>query len=170
MAPGFDDAYKAVGLLTLSVVAFGVSTVVMAGISIMRRTKVLAVLAVLAAALNIGLNFALIPPYGMLGAAVATVVAYVALTLAHYRVAQHYYATPYEPGRVLTAIALATGFGILGVVPLGPTAVAVAVKLLALGAFVVLLRVFRVVDRDEVARMRSLLGGLARLRAAQARA
>ena len=69
---------------------------------------------------------------------------------------------------MLTAIALATGFGILGVVPLGPTAVAVAVKLLALGAYVVLLRVFRVVDRDEVARMRSLLGGLARLRAAQA--
>jgi O-antigen/teichoic acid export membrane protein len=142
--------------------------VVMAGISIMRRTKVLAVLAVLAAVLNIGLNFALIPPYGMLGAAVATVAAYAALTMAHYRVAQHYYRTPYEPGRVLTAIALATGFGILGVVPLGPTAVAVAVKILALGAYVLLLRVFRVVDRDEVARMRSLLGGLARLRAAQA--
>ena len=168
VAPGFDEAYEAVGLLTLSVVAFGVSTVVMAGISIMRRTKVLAVLAVLAAALNIGLNFALIPPYGMLGAAVATTVAYVALTLAHYRIAQHYYATPYEPRRVLTAIALATAFGILGVVPLGPTAAAVAVKLLALGAFFVLLRVFGVVEPDEVARVRSLLGGLARLRAAQA--
>jgi O-antigen/teichoic acid export membrane protein len=134
----------------------------------MRRTKVIAVLAVLAAALNIGLNFALIPPFGMLGAAVATAVAYVALSLAHYRIAQHYYKTPYEPGRVLTTITLATGFGILGVVPLGPTAVAVVVKLLALGAFVVLLRVFRVVDPDEVARVRSLLGGLARLRAAQA--
>jgi O-antigen/teichoic acid export membrane protein len=168
VAPGFDDAYKAVGLLTLSVVAFGVSTVVMAGISIMRRTKVLAVLAVGAAALNIGLNFALIPPFGMLGAAVATAVAYVALTLVHYRVAQHYYATPYEPRRVVTAIALATGFGVLGVVPLGPTAVAVVIKLFALGAFVLLLRVFRVVDPDEVARVRSLLGGLARLRAAQA--
>jgi hypothetical protein len=92
----------------------------------------------------------------------------VALTLVHYRVAQHYYATPYEPRRVVTAIALATGFGVLGVVPLGPTAVAVVIKLFALGAFVLLLRVFRVVDPDEVARVRSLLGGLARLRAAQA--
>jgi O-antigen/teichoic acid export membrane protein len=167
VAPGFDDAYKAVGLLTFSVVAFGVSTVVMAGISIVRRTRVLAVLAVAAAALNIGLNFVLIPPFGMVGAAVATAVAYAVLAGLHYYVAQGYYPTPYEPIKVLAAIGLAGAVGILGVVPLGPLAVAVAVKLLALAGYLVLLRICGVVAADEVARMRTLLGGLARVREAQ---
>jgi O-antigen/teichoic acid export membrane protein len=167
VAPGFDDAYKAVGLLTFSVVAFGVSTVVMAGISIVRRTRVLAVLAVAAAALNIGLNFVLIPPFGMVGAAVATAVAYAVLAGLHYYVAQGYYPTPYEPIKVLAAIGLAGAVGILGVVPLGPLAVAVAVKLLALAGYLVLLRICGVVAADEVARIRTLLGGLARVRGAQ---
>ena len=128
VAPAFDDAYKAVGLLTFSVVAFGVSTVVMAGISIVRRTKVLALLAGVAAAINIGLNFVLIPPFGMVGAAVATAVAYAVLAALNFQVAQRYYRTPYELQKVLTALGLASVVGILGVVPLGPAPVAILVK------------------------------------------
>ena len=101
-------------------VAFGVSTVVMAGISIVRRTKVLALLAGVAAAINIGLNFVLIPPFGMVGAAVATAVAYAVLAALYFYVAQHYYRTPYELKKVLTALGLASVVGILGVVRWGP--------------------------------------------------
>jgi O-antigen/teichoic acid export membrane protein len=168
VAPSFDSAYQAVGLLTLSVVAFGISTVVMAGISIMRRTKVLAVLAVAVAVVNIGLNFALIPPFGMVGAAVATAVSFVLLAGLHYRVAQRYYATPYEPGKVLVAVALATAIGVLGVLPLGPLAVSVPVKVGALGGFLLLLRAVGVVDAAEIERLRSLIGAMIRFRAAQA--
>jgi O-antigen/teichoic acid export membrane protein len=164
VAPAFDDAYKAVGLLTFSVVAFGISTVVMAGISIVRRTKVLALLALVAAALNIGLNFILIPPFGMVGAAVATAAAYALLAVLHFRVAQRYYPTPYEPPKVLTALGLATAFGILSVVPLGPVAVAVAVKVLALVGYLALLRIFRVVEAGDIASIRELLSGLMRTR------
>ena len=62
----------------------------MAGISIVRRTKVLALLAGVAAAINIGLNFVLIPPFGMVGAAVATAAA-TRCSRPSYRVAQRYY-------------------------------------------------------------------------------
>jgi O-antigen/teichoic acid export membrane protein len=168
VAPAFDQAYQAVELLTFSVVAFGVSTVVMAGISIVRQTKVLAVLAFVAAALNIGLNFALIPPYGMIGAAIATAVSYGLLAVLHYRVAQRYYPTPYEPGRVATAIALGAAIALLGLVPLGPEGISIPIKLVALAAFLPLLRLCRVVDADEVARVRSLVSGLTRLRTGHA--
>jgi O-antigen/teichoic acid export membrane protein len=168
VAPDFDDAYKAVGLLTFSVVAFGVSTVVMAGISIVRRTKVLAVLALVAAALNIGLNFVLIPPFGMVGAAVATAAAYALLAVLHFQVAQRYYPTPYESPKVLMAIGLATAVGILSVVPLGPPPVAVAAKVLALGGYLALLRIFRVVEVGDIASIRALLSGVLRIREARA--
>jgi O-antigen/teichoic acid export membrane protein len=165
VAPAFDTAYEAVGLLSLSVVAFGFSSVVMAGISIVRQTKVLAVLSTIGAAFNIGLNFAVIPPFGMVGAAFATAAAYVLLAGLYYRSAQRLYRTPYELPKVLLAIALASGIGVLGVLPLGPTAVAVPVKLAALAGFVVLLRATGVVSAERV---RGLLGGMLRLRPAQA--
>ena len=54
------------------------------------------------------------------------------------------------------------------VLPLGPTAVAVPVKLAALVGFLVLLRMTGVVSADELERVRGLLGGMLRLRPAQA--
>jgi O-antigen/teichoic acid export membrane protein len=167
VAPAFDDAYKAVGLLTFSVVAFGVSTVVMAGIAIVRRTKVLALLAGVAAAINIGLNFVLIPPFGMVGAAVATAVAYAVLAALNFQVAQRYYRTPYERQKVLTALGLASVVGILGVVPLGPAPVAILVKALALGGYLALLRVFHVIEASDLASIREILSGLKLTRWAQ---
>ena len=167
MAPAFNSAYEAVGLLTLSIVAFGFSTVLIAGISIVRRTKVLAALAIVAAMVNIGLNLALIPPFGMVGAAEATAASFVLLAALHYRVAQHYYSTPYELGKVLTVVALASAAGILGLLPLSPPSLIIPLKVIALAAFLLLLRVTGVVDPVELARLRALIGGMMRVRAAE---
>ena len=57
--------------------------------------------------LNIALNFALIPPYGMMGAAVATAAAYVALFIGMTINAQHVYPVPYQWRRVLTLSSVA---------------------------------------------------------------
>jgi O-antigen/teichoic acid export membrane protein len=100
----------------------------------------------------------------MVGAAVATAAAYILLAALYYRSAQRLYRTPYELAKVLLAVALASGIGVLGVLPLGPTAVAVPVKLAALAGFVVLLRATGVVSADELERVRGLLGGMLRLR------
>ena len=167
-APSFDRAYKAVGPLSLGVLAVGISSVVMAGISIARRTIYLALLAGIGVAVNVGFNLILIPPYGMLGAAFATAAAYGVLTFLHYMVAQRLYPTPYEPKSVLIVVLLAIAFGTLGVVALGPVPVALAVKGLAVAAFLVALRLTGVVSVDELDRIRDLVGG--RLRPSRARA
>ena len=168
IAPGFEEAYKAVGLLALGVVAIGISSVVMAGISISRRTIYFAVLAGIGVVLNVGLNLALIPPFGMVGAAAATAAAYALLAALHYRVSQRLYPTPYEPGRVLIIVALASGLGVLGLFTLGPLPLALTVKALAVAGFLVALRLTGVVEAHELARIRDLVGG--RLRPARGRA
>jgi O-antigen/teichoic acid export membrane protein len=164
VSPAFDTAYEAVGILALSVIAFGVSTVVMAGISIVRQTRVIARISITAAAFNIALNFALIPPFGMVGAAIATAAAYLLLAGLYYRSAQRLYRTPYELTKVVLAVTLATGIGSLGVIPLGPAAVSVPVKIVALAGFLLLVRATGVVDAAELDRVRGLLGGMLRLR------
>ena len=167
-APSFDEAYKAVGPLSLGILAVGISSVVMAGISIARRTIYLALLSGIGVAVNVGFNLILIPPYGMLGAAFATAAAYGVLTFLHYMVAQRLYPTPYEPKNVLIVVLLAIAFGTLGVVALGPVPVAMAVKALAVAAFLVGLRLTGVVSKDEIGRIRDLVGG--RLSLSRARA
>jgi O-antigen/teichoic acid export membrane protein len=136
----------------------------MAGISIVRQTRVIARISIVAAAFNIALNFALIPPFGMVGAAIATAAAYVLLAGLYYRSAQRLYRTPYELSKVALAVGIAAGIGVLGVIPLGPLAVSVSVKIAALAGFLLLVRATGVVDAAELERVRHLLGGMFRLR------
>jgi O-antigen/teichoic acid export membrane protein len=167
-APSFDEAYRAVGPLSFGVLALGISSVVMAGISISRRTIYFALLSGIGVAVNVAFNLILIPPFGMLGAAFATAAAYGVLTVLHYKVAQRLYPTPYEPKNVLIVVLLATVFGILGVIGLGSLPVALAIKALAVAAFLIALRLTGVVSNDEIDRIRDLVGG--RLRLSKARA
>jgi O-antigen/teichoic acid export membrane protein len=99
----FEDAYKVVGLLSGSIVAIGISSVTMTGISLSRRTTYFAQYTFLTAVLNIGLNFLLIPSLGMVGAAVATLLSYLSLGLLYYRRAQILDPAPYN-GRYLSII------------------------------------------------------------------
>ena len=59
--------------------------------------------------MNIGLNFALIPPWGIVGASVATAIGYGALAAAYYVVAQRIYHTPYELAETPPTLGLAPG-------------------------------------------------------------
>lgn len=66
--------------------------IVAAGIFIRKQTQTLMLLVLMSAALNIGLNFALVPRFGIVGSAVATLLSYMMLTgsamvLGHRRLA-----------------------------------------------------------------------------------
>jgi O-antigen/teichoic acid export membrane protein len=154
VAPKFDDAYLAVGPLALGTALYGVSTLLTTGLSIVRKTVHLAALSIAAAALNVVLNFALIPPFGIVGAGIATAAGYGALALSFYWVTQRLYPTPYEPRKVLTMLAAASAIGVLGVVPLGPAAVAVPVKIVALAAFVCICLATRAMTPTEFRELR----------------
>src|SRR5262249_30887396 len=114
LAPKFDDAYRAVGPLALGTAVYGMSTVIGQGISLSRRTIHFATLTLLAAGVNIGLNFALIPPLGFVGAGIATAIGYAVLTVTYYIVGQRVYPTPYEPRKVVGMFAIASVLGLLG--------------------------------------------------------
>jgi len=169
VAPDYHSAYEAVGLLLLSIVAFGMSSVTMAGISYTRRAVFFAVGAGFAFAVHVGLNFALMPSLGMLGAAISTAVAYVLLAVFYLIVSQRLYPTKYEERKVVFTALLATGIGVLGVVPLGPPATSVPLKLLAILAFLLAIRLFGVIGVEETRQIRGLVGGTFRSLRPQAR-
>jgi O-antigen/teichoic acid export membrane protein len=161
VAPRFDDAYLAVGPLALGGALYGISTLLTTGLSIARKTVHLAALTIVAAILNVALNFALIPPFGIVGAGLATAAGYGALALSYYWLAQRLYSTPYEPSKVLTMLAAASLLGLLGLVPFGLLGVAVAVKLAAVAAFVGVARLTGAMTGSEFRELRRFAHSMA---------
>jgi O-antigen/teichoic acid export membrane protein len=152
VAPAFDAAYEAAGLVAFGLVAYGISSVVVAGISLARQTKWLVLYSVTAALLNIALNLALIPPLGQVGAAIATLVAYLLLCAMYYRRAQTLYYTPYRARTVIAVFTTGLVLVPLGAIEYADAAVAWLVKLSALAAFVLALRPLGIVRRGDLAR------------------
>jgi O-antigen/teichoic acid export membrane protein len=112
--PSFYRASEAVGLLAFGTAAYAAYTVMAIGSSRARKTQFNWVIAGFGAIVNIGLNVALIPPYGMIGAAIATAAAYVALFLGMIFYSQAVYYVRYQWRRVLIAAGAAVGLNVLG--------------------------------------------------------
>lgn len=144
VAPAFDEAYRAVGLVAFGLVGFGISSVVVAGISFSRQTKWLTLYSGAATLLNVALNVVLIPPLGMIGTALATLAAYALLACLYYRRAQILYRTSYRGATVLGIVAAGLALMPLGAIAYESWLIGAIVKLGALGAFVLVLRALAV--------------------------
>ncbi|MDH4366660.1 MAG: flippase [Dehalococcoidia bacterium] len=99
-APAFYEAYKVIPLIAVSYVLYGCYFILNPGIMLEKKTKYLALIVGVGAVLNLGLDYLLIPSYGMMGAAVATAISYLLLPIGSYFVSQRYYPIKYEWSRV----------------------------------------------------------------------
>jgi O-antigen/teichoic acid export membrane protein len=117
-APAFETSSRVVGPLAFSTVAFAGYIVVAIGIGRAKRTQFNWVVTGAAAAVNVALNLLLIPPYGMMGAAIATIAAYSTMFAGMAWWSQRIFPVPYQWRRVVTAaatgIALAVGGKLAG--------------------------------------------------------
>ena len=112
--PEFAESARVVGPLAFSTVAYGAYIVVAIGVGRARRTQFNWVVTGAAAAINVALNLALIPEYGMMGAAIATVAAYATMAVGMAWWSQRIYPVPYQWRRVATAAVGAAALAALG--------------------------------------------------------
>jgi O-antigen/teichoic acid export membrane protein len=113
-APRFAEASRVVGPLAFASVAFAAYIVIAIGVGRVRRTQFNWVVTGAAAVVNVALNLTLIPPYGMMGAATATVAAYVTMALGMAWWSQRVYPVPYQWRRVATAALSAVALAAAG--------------------------------------------------------
>jgi O-antigen/teichoic acid export membrane protein len=112
--PAFYRASEAIGILAFAGTAYAGYTVLAIGIGRARRTQFNWIVTGAAALLNVALNLVLIPPYGMVGAAISTVAAYVAMFIGMTLNAQRVWPVPYQWRRVVTLSLAAVGLLVLG--------------------------------------------------------
>ena len=110
----YHSAAPIIPIIALSNVFFGVYYMFMVGANIKRKTWLTAVFTTIAAVVNVALNLFLIPAYGAMGAAVATLLAYIVLALSAYIVNQRIYPVPFEIGVFCIALLLGSAFYMTG--------------------------------------------------------
>jgi O-antigen/teichoic acid export membrane protein len=150
----FSRSADAVPFLCFGVAAYSGYSVLAIGVGRTRQTQLNWVVSGTAALVNIVLCIALIPPYGMMGAAVATLVAYVALFLGMWVRSRTIYPVPYQWRRIATLSGVAAAL----------TAVAYSIHSLPVSilltlAYPLLLLPLRFYQRAELTRLRRLAPG-----------
>jgi len=132
--PSYDRASEVVGTMAMSYVLMGLGSVVTIGYSIARASRPTAIAVGVAAAVTIALNALLVPRYGMVGSAIATLVGQgtqPAILLARSR---HVYYIEYPVGRGAAVLAWAMVLVVLGetVLPSSLSVSGIALRTLAL--------------------------------------
>ena len=151
VAHAYLGAARAVGPLALGFVAFATIQVTASGMTLKKKTGYLAIVAWGAAVLNLALNLAFVPAYGMLAAAWATFASFTFLTIGYFIISQRLWPVAVERRKVVLALLITGAFTVA--VPLLPDLsllAAVALKLVYLLACGTLLVALQVVDRREL--------------------
>ena len=168
----FHTAYKVVPIVALAYVFQGMNRYFLTGSYIAKKTLHVGSIGVISALANIGLNFLLIPRFGMLGAAWATAASFLVMAALAYAISQRAYAIPYTFSRVVMLIALAAVLYLgSNAITISSLALGIIFKLAFLAAFPVLLYKAGFFHRREVEVAREAACALAaryRLRAAAA--
>ena len=151
--PEFYEGERVVAPLAFGGMAYAAYIVMAIGVGRAKRTQFNWAITGLAAVVNVALNLILIPPYGIMGAAVATVAAYVVMFLGMTWYAQRVFPVPYQWRRVLTAVAAAVVLLLAGKT-LGGLAVALALTL-ACPLALLLLGFFQPQERMRLLRRRA---------------
>jgi O-antigen/teichoic acid export membrane protein len=100
---------RIIPIILLSYLLYGIYVNLMVGIYIKKKSEWMALFTGLAAVVNIGANFYLMPHYGLMGAAWATLLAYVVMVLSIYIANQKIYTVAYEYKRLLLIGAYMSG-------------------------------------------------------------
>jgi O-antigen/teichoic acid export membrane protein len=90
-----------VPVILLSYLIYGIYINLMAGIYIEKKTKYLPYITGIAAVINVSANFILIPVFGMMGSAIATLMSYIAMTAGIYFISQKFYKIEYQSAKLL---------------------------------------------------------------------
>jgi O-antigen/teichoic acid export membrane protein len=102
--PAFEPAKKIVPWVALAATLYGLYYVFGVGLNLARKTRFLPLVMLAAAVVNVAANLVLIPAFGALGAALATVLGYLFLPIGTFWISQRYYSVPYRWGEIFAPL------------------------------------------------------------------
>jgi O-antigen/teichoic acid export membrane protein len=104
--PDYDSVYLFIPVILLSYVFSGMRLTATLGMLLTKNTKSIAWITIGSALLNIILNFIFIPVYGLMAAAINTLIAYLLFYIITQRISDKYFKIPFENRKLVIMIIL----------------------------------------------------------------
>lgn len=146
----FYDANRAILPLAVAMIFSASTLVTPLGITIGKKTKYLALCALVAALLNTGTNFLLIPKYGMVGASWSTAITYLFLTSSYLFFSQKFIYVKFDWKKIFKIIILTVfSFLILPHVLRFGFGINLILKIGSLAVFLALVYLMGIIEKDE---------------------
>jgi O-antigen/teichoic acid export membrane protein len=156
-APEFFESYKAVPLVSTGVTLYALFLVLVVVVGRVGRTEFNFPVTAAAVAVNVGLNLALVPSHGLVGAGIALVGSYLVMLTLMYFVARRFFAVPYQWGRIARIVLITGGLYAAGEVLLPTSGVEGFLSRAAIVPLVApLLYLTGFFEHDELRYMRAL--------------
>ncbi len=156
IAPRYWEGLEIVPVILLAYLFLGIYNNLVAGIYIEKETRRLPLVTIAAAVMNVAANFLLIPRFGLMGAAVATVLSYLLMAVLMWVFVRNIYPVPYERAR-LTKIVLSAGLVYAVSTFASDGAAGLVAKAGLLGLFPLILVALRFFEPGESTALRALL-------------
>jgi O-antigen/teichoic acid export membrane protein len=157
--PDYWGGLSIVPIVLLAYVFTGAYVNFVVGVYLEKKTKYLPYATGAGALVNVVVNFALIPKFGITGAAIATLLSYVVMAIGIYFPSQRLYHVQYEWGRLarvtIAACAVVVPVLLLGLEPASVSGIAVKLGFTAL--FVLLVFILKVFDGADIRETREAL-------------
>jgi len=155
IGPEFHGCVSIVPIILLGYVFLGINQVFLPGIYFEKKTRFLAYISIIAAIVNVVANFILIPRFGIVGSAFATLTGYFVLASITFIVSQKLFKVPYEYGRVALLFIIS---GIAGTfIFLNDPGMLVKITIIILLPF--LLKILGFFKKEELESLKALLPG-----------
>ena len=111
-------AHKVVLPLVFTNILWGAFLIFIFGLYFVKGTKLIPVIVLLGAVVNVSLNFIVIPKFGMFGAAYSAVLSYFIMAILSYKISQRVFYIPFDKIRLLKIMIIFVIFSILSQVNL----------------------------------------------------
>lgn len=151
------DAYMVIPIITLTYLIWSTRPILEVGIALKRKTKVTAWYFFVGATTNIILNLVLIPEYGIMGAAYATLISFIVMMIIDYYYNRKFIKIDYEWVRILkiyfvTALIFVIGYFVI----IDYLYVSIMFKVGIILSYPMILYVMRFYTADEIERIKQI--------------
>jgi O-antigen/teichoic acid export membrane protein len=164
-SPDYQAAYRVVPLIALAYLCQGMTSFFQVPLFLEKRTSYIALTGCACGVLNIVFNWSLIPRFGAMGAAWATLLSFAASAAMAYIISQQIYRVPYRLARLCMPVAAAAALYFASdIVDISSPYLSAAVKVMFVPAFLLAIYVIGFFDEKEVNKLRSLGRSLLRYR------
>ncbi len=154
--PDYYPAYTIVPIIVFAYVFSGMRNVVSLGMFLTKNTKYIAYITLFIAALNIGLNFIVIPYFGMIGAAYNTLFSFIIYYWLSLKISDRYYKIPFEHKKLFQILGVGIIFYFIAyLIPDINIIISITVKIIIICLFPIVLYYMKFY---EVIELKSLRG------------